>query len=367
MDEVITEIPQITPAWLTQVLSQGGHLPHGKVTTIEIAPRSQPFSTWFANSTYLVIHYNRDAPPTAPKRLFLKLSKAELPEEDQIYGEREVFFYTHLAPQMPDSPLAQCYHAAFDPETGKSHLLLQDLSDTHFQPDHTRPPTEQDRQGVVASLAHFHAYVWQHPLLGTNLVKESQIATSNQEAPCLLHTQSETTGMFPAFVDFMKERLAEETRRVYEKLLSDWPFSGWSDRITSGRGITLIHHDAHPWNFLYPLNPDKDRVYIIDWHEWGVGIGAIDLAEFLILGWEGAHEGGQREMAVRWYHDRLIAQGVTHYPWEQCWHDYRLAALRILLYPIWMLTEGRPQSFWLPIFESGLQAFHTLGCVELLT
>jgi hypothetical protein len=62
-----------------------------------------------------------------------------------------------------------------------------------------------------------------------------------------------------------------------------------------------------------------------------------------------------------------MAQGVAQYPWEQCWDDYRLAANRILLYPIWMHAEGRSPSFWLPILGRGLQVYRDLDCDDLYT
>lgn len=39
--------------------------------------------------------------------------------------EREVRFYTDVAPRI-DGPVAPCYHAGFDGETGVFHLLLGD-------------------------------------------------------------------------------------------------------------------------------------------------------------------------------------------------------------------------------------------------
>jgi hypothetical protein len=36
---------------------------------------------------------------------------------------------------MNDPPSVACYDAAFSPDTGKSHLLLADLSKTHFETD----------------------------------------------------------------------------------------------------------------------------------------------------------------------------------------------------------------------------------------
>ncbi len=40
--------------------------------------------------------------------------------------EREVRFYADIAPALAPGPVAPCYHAAFDPQTGAFDLLLGD-------------------------------------------------------------------------------------------------------------------------------------------------------------------------------------------------------------------------------------------------
>jgi Ser/Thr protein kinase RdoA (MazF antagonist) len=167
-------------------------------------------------------------------------------------------------------------------------------------------------------------------------------------------------------VDFLSDQLPVAWCRLYEKVFSAWPFPRLSKRLNAMQGITLIHRDAHPWNFLYPRNPEQDSVAIIDWHEWEVGLGADDLTETLVLWWEPERRSRLEESLVRRYHHQLIAQGVNNYTWEQCWNDYRFTAIRILFYPIWMHAEGRPPIFWQPILERSIQAFQDLKCVDLL-
>ena len=157
-----------------------------------------------------------------------------------------------------------------------------------------------------------------------------------------------------------------ELETLYEKVLSSWPFLKLSQRLAERRDATLIHNDAHAWNFLYPRNPSQDSVCIIDWHEWGIGLGTNDLTEMILLWWYPERRARMEKKLVRRYHFQLMEHGVGGYDWGKCWNDYRLSAIRILLYPVWMHSEGRPLTFWWPILEKGMHAFQDLGCIELL-
>jgi hypothetical protein len=72
------------------------------------------------------------------------------------------------------------------------------------------------------------------------------------------------------------------------------------------------------------------------------------------------------ELLVRRYHRRLVEHGVVDFDWAQCWNDYRLSAISVMLYPIWMHAEGRSPAFWWPILEKSVLAFQDLECVDLL-
>jgi len=366
MSEVITSAEQVTPDWLTRILSEKGYLSQSNVTSVKEVSRLQHSATWFADISFLEVSYAGKAPKSTPNRLFLKISKPNLKPADLLCGRKEVEFYSTIAKAMDDPPLARCYDAVYAPDTGRSHVLLDDLSETHFRPQPPLPPSRPDCERVMDCLAKFHAHWWEHPRLGTDIGRLSNGETSHAENLGFPHSLRETEEMFPGFVDFLGDRLSTARCRLFEKVLSSWPFSILSERLNERRGITLIHRDAHAWNFLYPRNPEHDRVRIIDWHEWGIGMGTNDLTEMIVLWWYPEHRARMEESLVRRYHRQLTEYGVEGYDWEQCWNDYRLSASRILLYPIWMHAEGRSPTFWWPVLERGILAFQDLECVELL-
>jgi len=47
-----------------------------------------------------------------------------------LSAKREVAFYGQAAPLMPGGPFPRCYDAEYS--SGRFHLLLEDLSETHM-------------------------------------------------------------------------------------------------------------------------------------------------------------------------------------------------------------------------------------------
>jgi hypothetical protein len=68
---------------------------------------------------------------------------------------------------------------------------------------------------------------------------------------------------------------------------------------------------------------------------------------------------------VRRYHELLLGYGVKGYGWDQCWLDYRTAAIFNLFWPIFW-HRYLPQEIWWHTLEKGMLAFEDLGCAELL-
>jgi hypothetical protein len=356
---------QVTPQWLTGVLEKRG-LNRGRVLSVQPVDRSLHVDPWFADLSFLRVRYSDSAPASAPRRLVLKVPKPDLSPAELEYGRREVLFYSAVASAMDDPPLARCYDAVYEPETGRSHILLEDLSETHSQPRPPLPPSKLHCELLVDSLARLHAHWWEHAWEEMDIGGLPGKDASLERVLRYPYTMSETANMLPGFVDFLGDRLSLDRRRLYEQVLSSWPFPGLIERLEERWGLTLVHGDAHVWNFLYPLNPERDRVRIIDWHEWGMGLGTDDLAETVALWWYPERRARLEAHLLQRYHERLVEHGVQRYGWERCRDDYRLSVVKCLLAPVWMHAEGRAPAAWWPTLERVVLAFQDLGCVELL-
>lgn len=359
MDDVITDVEQVTPQWLTRVLQEKGYLDQEKVTAVE---RKSSRQTVISNIHYLQIAYATDTSGQPPLRLFLKLSKDGFDSDIAArFGKREGEFYNVIAKSMNDPPSVACYDAAFSPDTGKSHLLLADLSETHFQTDWPLPPSKPHCEAVLNSLAKFHASWWDHPELGNSIGKFPSSGSIDE------YVQS-MEKKFAGFVDFLDDRLSAERRHLYERVLATAP-GVWKARIrerSGGKDLTLIHGDAHFWNCLHPRQLDQAKPYIIDWQCWRIDTATDDLAYMIGLHWYPERRRALERNLLRTYHDTLLIYGVKNYGWEACWRDYRLSAIGNLFVPIWQWSAKLLPAIWWPHLERAMLAFEDLDCRELL-
>jgi hypothetical protein len=354
MREVLTDLDHVTPEWLTEVLQHTGHLERGHVATVQLKTVR---STLASMVTHLEICYTDDATPSAPSRLFLKTSRPGLVEALPTPGQREVAFYNRIVASMPNPPTVRCYDAACSPAAKKFHLLLEDLSASHFQTEWPMPPTQLLCEHVIDSLAKFHAYWWDH----ARLTQEIGVRPTETSMQRDFRWMEQT---LPAFLDFLGDRLSRERRAIYDQVLQ--AASTLTRRLIADQGLTFIHGDAHVWNFLLPHNIDTDTVRIIDWQSWRVGLGAMDLAYMMALHWYPERRARMEQMLLRWYHTQLLAYGVVGYAWDAYWYDYRLSVLRNLFIPIWQWSAKIGPATWWSHLERAMLAFEDLQCRELL-
>src|SRR5688572_29223315 len=104
-----------------------------KTTDVELEVVAHQQST-VATTTRLGVTYSPGATSLAPQRLFLKTAHpTEAPGLMFHLGDREVRFYTRLAPAMASVAgfsHISCYSAVADPALGKWHVLIDDLTET---------------------------------------------------------------------------------------------------------------------------------------------------------------------------------------------------------------------------------------------
>ena len=360
MDAPLTNTDQATPKWLTGVLQKKGVLPHGEVVRVQQKP-AQPLITSLI--THLELSYSDDVPSSAPTRLFLKVAKPDLDRQISSHlGKNEVEFYNTTVALMTDPPVVRCYDAVYSAETGRWHVLLEDVSDTHFQTEWPLPPSQPHCEQVMACLAKFHAFWWEQSRLGHGI---GELLTEAS----LRETFRDLEQRCVAFVDFLGDRLSLERRNIYEKVLASLPYVWqryWRDRVATGRGLTLIHGDAHLWSFMYPHNPSTDTIRIIDWQSWRIRRGTDDLAYMIALHWYPERRHALERDLIRLYHTELLRQGVKNYDWDECWHDYRLSAIGNLFVPAWYWSTKLWAGLWWPHLERAMLAFQDLQCAELL-
>ncbi len=351
MTPVVTTSEQVTPDWLTEALRRAGILESGRVVGVD-TDTSRPFG---AIVSRLKVHYSGDAPANVPTLLFLKTGDPETHHQWPERGKREVEFYGAIpASDYGKLPLARCYGVGWS-EDGY-HLLLDDVSATHGSIPHPLPPTQVQCEQVVDTLARLAAYWWNDKRLGTSMgrLPDQKTVFNGDE------------DWFAAFADELGEALWPERRAIFEQALAASPHL--HERLLGGN-LSLIHGDAHAWNFLYPIDPMGAAV-LVDWESWDADIAVFDLAYLITLFWFPAHRARMEKPLVRRYHERLVEYGVSGYSWDDCWYDYRHSVTRLLFRPMWWWHAGKDSDFWpelwWPRLERVLCAYEDLHCEELL-
>lgn len=356
---------QITPEWLTATLRSEGALGPAEVAAVHIDPRDD---VWNSRAYRLELTFRGNV-SGAPTRLFLKL-------KGDHQGRAEVEFYRYVRSRRADLPVVvPCFSSEYDEATGDSHVLLADLSATHFTPfaieqfrSLTVVPDPSYLQQIVDCVADFHAYWWEHPMLGSGFAAIEPAFASERDLAAGLEKNGDELAAFVTEVgDGLDTSWVRLLKEVHSRLLGTWD-RYLADRIQSRRALTLINGDCYFIQFLCPSSPDTDRTYMIDLDSINAFLPAFDLMYLFTTFWtrEQRAEGGRELEALRRYHERLQLGGVQNYTFDQLLLDYRLSIAHNLLHPVWDQQHGSSEAYWRPKLSCLIAAFEGWDCMELL-
>jgi hypothetical protein len=267
--------------------------------------------------------------------------------------ENEIAFYRHIAPTLPNAHLVPAYATDFCHPDSIGYLILEDLSSTHRLLPKNILPTAHETLAAVSALGELHATWWDHPDLEGNI---GAVAT---DIPGLLFAIASDN--FASFVNAASDDLPAIHRSLLESLLSHYG-AQFSEGLNRKRNRSIVHGDAHMWNALFPLDPQRHCVVWIDWAVWHVNLAVTDISYLCVVmnrDWLRQHE----EVLLRHYLRTLQRQGVD-YGWQDLWMDYRITALAQLLWPVFWFARGRP--FWRGCLRNSIHAAEDLNLVELL-
>src|SRR5215213_11172343 len=349
----LESLDEITPDWLTRVLREGGSLTRGAVSKVQ--NHSQQ-SNWASNAI-LRLTYSANALGEKPTKLFFKLCNPG----PGTFGDSEIIYYSIVAGEISDAPIPRCYHAAYHPENGNYHLLLEDLSETHA-PD--IEPTWELATSTISSMAQLHAGWWNHPRL--SLVGEFPDRDKLEK-----------------YVGFAKQGLAPMLGEVGADLPQKWldlihriferHCEKMIGRAGDGSELTCIHGDLNPGNILSPI-ASVGKTYLIDRQpfEWRLTtwLGVSDLTYMMVHWWEPEMRRKWEKPLLEHYHRHLLQLGVDEYSFDQLWEDYRLCAMQSLYVPAsWCVNPvEREEAKWLwwSQLQKTMTACIDLKCAELL-
>jgi hypothetical protein len=342
-----------SPERLSKALRECGALRGGHIREVVVESSR---ATLLSRIIRLRLVYD-GAGSEAPSSLIFKTGLPERVNDSWIGGRQEVAFYTQVAAVMSECLVPRCFEAVWDSGTNKWHLLLEDLTDTHvIATAWPLPPTEEQCRTILHALARFHAAWWDHPHLGVSVGAWVDGEAMNQ------HLQK-FADEFKTFADRLGDRLSRERRDLYERFMVAAP--RLRARYVSHRNISVVHGDAHIWNFFVPRN-GGDGVRLFDWDAWRIGVPSSDLAYMMALHWYPDRRRRWERPLLDHYHATLLAHGVRGYDRQALDDDYRLSALGQIMTPVWQSAIDLPPVIWWSHLERIMLAIDDLGCRELL-
>jgi Ecdysteroid kinase-like family len=292
-----------------------------------------------------------------PTPLILKTRLRERADAQWSSGRLEVAFYTQIAAPMSATLLPRCFDAVWDNDTNNWHLLLEDLTNSHFTlAPWPMPPTLEQSERIIAVRARFHAGWWDDPRLGVSI---GTLMEPPHDPPRRLFAEK-----FARFVDRVGDRLPAERRAIYERLIEEG--HRLYARSHAHRNMTIIQGDAHVWNVFLP-QAGGDGLRLFDWDSWRVDVATDDLAYMMALHWFPDHRRRYERHLLDHYHAELLAHGLTGYDRSSLDDDHCLSVLWQIATPVWQAWNNNPPRIWWPHLERIFMAVDDLGCRDLLS
>jgi hypothetical protein len=314
-----------------------------KVKSLQIEPAVK----WNqAETAFLRVKYEQDE-HNLPTRFFVKLRNEADPLSDIFPGEPR--FYQDA--RNAEVPIAPCFAAIADGETGATCVLLEDLRPTHVAAQWPLPPSLDQCRAALASLAKVHAYWRQRG--GSDLDAREKLLSR--------HVQE----MLPKFIAMLGDRLPEDRAATLVAACGKTPALK-STFYASDKRITRVHGDAHFWNVLYPKNSSQSEALLIDWEDWRIDFAGTDLALLIAMHWYPDRRARHERDLLEHYLTHLNTYVEEPMKWNDLWNEYRLGLICNAAIPIFQQAVGNAHASWWSHLERWFLAFEDLNCEELL-
>jgi thiamine kinase-like enzyme len=345
--------PAVNADYLTAALRKSGALGPARVRDVTV---TSSLAKLRSLTRRLRLDYEGSG-GDAPASLILKMGHLDAGRPS--YANRtEIAFYRDIAPALPARLVPNCFEAAEATDSSAWHLLLEDLTDSHFiATEWPLPPTFAQCESIVQALARFHAAWWDNAHLGVSVGSWRDTAAWDQILRSLVD-------QFARFTDRYGEMIPPERRDLYQRLFDSAP--RLLARYHSRRNLTIIHGDAHTWNFFLPRPDGGEGVRLLDWEGWTIDTATDDLAYMMAMLWYPDRRHRIERSLLDGYHAALLADGVRGYDRQALDDDYRLSVLWLILRPVGQAAGNIAPRVWWNNLERIFMAVDDLGCRELL-
>lgn len=253
--EILKTLSDMTPAWLTEALTEAGHEPP-PVTAVQVRPMDG-FTGAIGEVGIVTVEYGADTdlPAEMVAKCPLDDDMARLYSSVMLFYKREAGFYADMAGPVADRAglsVPACYVNLFDPETHDATLLIERIAPA--EPGDILAGTSFERMRVlVEGMAAMHGRFWMDPALEG---LEWLIAWNEPNLKLGIPIHIECW-------DNIRQRAPDKYPPEVAALVNDYwmaDIEGWLDRLTQ-RPWTFTHIDYELDNVLFR----EGRPVIVDW------------------------------------------------------------------------------------------------------
>jgi len=286
-------------SWLLHVLSENGVLPaDAEIRSCEVTPLDSSI-IFRSNAGIIKITYFKKGEIKTLK-CFAKFAPTMGTVWNrtifnlQLNHVKEGWFNQHFINQ-DDLPAPRVYYSRISEVTGNLCLITEHMGDDIEYHDYPYASFPQEHLDLaVDGLATLHARYW-----GDTSARMSKVQTIQDSTVYLFDSLVSRSWSMPA-------------RNV---LVRSW--------CLMNRPQTVLHGDSRIGNMMFPSAPGRGRFVLIDWQATRKGVGAFDLAYFLVLSLMTTHRHELERPAVDLYYQLLLDKGVKGYSREEFDDDYR--------------------------------------------
>ncbi|ADP80564.1 phosphotransferase [Pseudofrankia inefficax] len=344
---------EITPEWMTDVLRAGGN--DVEVTGLRFAPVG-------TGQTAVSYRFHLDLAPGAagPATVVVKMAAGApaVRKRLRLAYSNEVGFYQTFAGRTPGR-VPRCWNAALSEDGLQFTLVLEDAHPA-------RPGNQLDgatpAQALVAvrNLAGLHAPFWNDPALAGDTPWLVRLDDAG-----LAYLGKVVTAAAAEFTRRYEDQLGAED--VDTLVRAAGLVAGWGRHTAAP--VSLVHGDYRLDNLLF--SGDRE-VRAVDWQTIEAGFPGRDLAYFVSTALPPADRRAQEAPLVAAYHRELVEQGVTDYPADVCFEDYRRGMLQgPLITMIGCVYASAPRTdssdrMFLSMATNAAAAIRELGVLDLL-
>ena len=347
-------LEEVTPAWLTQALTQSGVLKNNSVSAIspELIGEETGFMGILARLKVEYEKPEKTAPATMVVKIPTQLKKNKMLAEAFMNFEREnhcysgfidaynmrtpACYFSDMDPGFSEKQLDKFYHRYGSLPKGllllyfiyiglrnvrhnrRYILLLEDFGDFEYI-DQRSGCSFEDAKLAMKGLGKGQASFWKSPQLDKFWLRDHGKMSN------MLNLFSEM-----GIKNIKKNFEGEFGQKELEVL--DWLKNNAAkvDAYSLNRPHTLMHADFRLDNMFF--DRQKNEVALVDWQTCCPGMGTKDAAYFMLHGGSQPFTAEQVGELVKIYYQALVENGVKDYSYEECLDDFKYGQMLAIRY-----------------------------------